>query len=174
MHNTTPVNRRSAGPVLALALLLSACAVPMPQTEAQALREWGAPTARYPLQAGAQRLEYATGPEGLSTHMVDVDKSGQVVAARQVLTRPNLTLLQAAFPMPSQDLLLQVGRPGHVRGGGRQGGQVWTWRYAGADCLVFSVSVTDAGVATDGSFVPDPRCERFMPLLQAPIRHRAG
>ncbi|MDE1929899.1 MAG: hypothetical protein KGI36_22185, partial [Burkholderiales bacterium] len=52
---------------LALAALAAGCAAPPPPvgtSEAAVLASRGAPTARYDLEGGAHRLEYATGPYG--------------------------------------------------------------------------------------------------------------
>jgi hypothetical protein len=148
----------------ASALLLGACVTPpVPgQAQAEVLGRWGAPTSRYALPGGASRLEYATGPFGRSTWMVDVDAGGRVTQARQVLTEGFLFELQGRLPgMPADELLRTLGRPGNKRGGGfLQGGEVWSWRYETLECLWFQVSVRDDGRASDGGFYPDPSCER--------------
>lgn len=143
-----------------LPLLLTACAsLPPPASEAQALAQWGPPTARYPLADGQSRLEYATGPNGRSTWMLDVGADGQVRRARQMMDESQLRQVQAALPMPAAELLQTLGTPGQRRSGGWQGGQVWSWRYPTYDCLWFQVSVNDQGRALDGAFLPDPVCE---------------
>ena len=53
-----------------------------------------------------------------------------------------------------------LGRPGEVRGGGWQGGQVWSWRYPTTECFWFQVSVMDDGKLRDGGAIGiDPRCD---------------
>lgn len=146
------------------ALLLAGCAVKPPAagaSEAEVLQRWGTPTARYALPAGGQRLEYATGPFGRSTWMLDLDASGRLAAADQVLTDTSLQALQGLLPgMPAGELRRRLGTPGERRGGGRQGGEIWSWRYQTNECLWFRVSIGDDGRARDGGFYPDPMCDR--------------
>ena len=147
------------------ALLLAGCAgpgiTPLPAgaDEAALRQRWGEPSARYSLPAGS-RLEYATGPYGLTTWMVDLDAAGRVLGAQQVLTDRHLQAVQGRLPGMTRDELLRVlGRPGERRGGGWQGGEVWSWRYFNPFCLWFQVSIGDDGRVRDGAFGPDPRCD---------------
>jgi hypothetical protein len=131
------------------------------QSRDEVLRSWGQPTARYELGQGAQRLEYATGLFGRSTWMVDLDAAGLVRSARQVLTDSSLMELQGWLPgMPRDALLLSLGTPGERRGGGRQGGEIWSWRYQTNECLWFRVSIGDDLLVRDGGFYPDPTCDK--------------
>ena len=85
---------------IAAALVLGACMTPPPapgQPRSEVLRAWGPPSGQYDLGQGAQRLEYATGPFGKSTWMVDLDAAGRVTGARQVLTESDAALVQRAF-----------------------------------------------------------------------------
>jgi hypothetical protein len=154
---------RSVAVLIALALAGCAALAPPPQpgqSEADALARFGPPTGRYPMPDGATRLEFATGPFGRQTWMVDLDSAGRVTSARQVLTEENLAAFQAKAPgMPRDELLRTIGRPGERRGGGRQGGEVWSWRYQTNDCLWFQVSIRDDGLVHDGAFGIDPRCD---------------
>ena len=74
---------------LLLALLLAGCAAMTPPQPGQSrdavVAHWGAPSGRYALPEGAERLEYAAGPFGRTTWMVDVGRDGRVQAVRQVL-----------------------------------------------------------------------------------------
>lgn len=127
--------------------------------EAAVVARWGMPTGRYALPEGT-RLEYATGPYGQETWMVDLDRDGRVVRARQVLEYMALQGVQAELPgMDRAQLLRTLGRPGEVRSGGRQGGQVWSWRIDSPFCLWFQVGVGDDGRVTDAVFSPDPLCD---------------
>jgi len=155
---------RSASILAAMAL--AGCAnllAPPPQpgqSEADALARFGPPTGRYSMADGATRLEFATGPNGRQTWMVDLDASGRVTSSRQVLTGDNLAAFQAKAPgMTRDDVLRTIGRPGERRGGGRQGGEVWAWRYQTNDCLWFRVSIGDDGLVRDGAFGTDPVCD---------------
>lgn len=150
--------------LLIVTAALSGCAAMKPPqpgwTEPQTLAHWGPPTSRYTLVDGLTRLEYATGPFGRTTWMIDVAPGGRVVAAKQVLTEENLMAVQGRLPGMSRDEMLRtLGRPGERRGGGWQGGEVWSWRYATHECWWFQVSIGDDGVVRDGAFGPDWRCE---------------
>lgn len=127
--------------------------------EAAVLARWGAPTGRYAMPGGT-RLEYATGPYGQETWMVDLDRGGRVVGARQVLEYGALQGLQGDLPGMDRDSLLRtLGRPGERRAGGRQGGEVWSWRMDSPFCLWFQVGIGDDGRVRDAVFSPDPLCD---------------
>jgi len=150
---------------LAAALMLAGCITRPPApggSEADVLRQWGQPTGRYALPAGGQRLEYATGPFGRETWMIDLDSSGRVARSTQVLVDAMFldfqTRVGAAGGVPRDEVLRTLGRPGEVRGGGWQGGEVWSWRYPNNDCLWFQASISDAGRAISAAYAPDPRC----------------
>ncbi len=147
----------------AIVAMLAGCVVKPPSagsTEAEVVQRWGPPTARYALAAGGQRLEYATGPYGRSTWMLDLDAAGRLVGAGQVLTDSSLQAFQAKAPgMARDELLRTLGTPGNRRGGGRQGGEIWSWRYETNECFWFRVSIGDDGRVRDGGFYPDPNCE---------------
>lgn len=148
----------------ACALALQACALAPPvatgQSEADVQQRLGAPTGRYTLPGGGTRLEFARGPFGRETWMVDVDASGRATAVQQVLNEANFAAFQARAPgMPRDELLRTLGRPGERRHGGWQGGEVWSWRYPTNDCLWFQVSIGDDGLVRDGAYGIDPRCD---------------
>jgi hypothetical protein len=151
-----------AGLWLATAGLAGCAAVaPAPGTpQVEVLRQWGAPTSRYALPAEGVRLEYATGPYGRTTWMVDLDAQGRVTQARQVLNEAEFLAVQtqAARGMVREELLRWIGRPGERRHGGWPGGEVWAWRYPTNDCLWFQVSISDEGRVRDGAFGIDPLC----------------
>jgi hypothetical protein len=52
-----------------------------------------------------------------------------------------------------------LGRPSDVRSGGRQGGEVWSYRYDAIFCTWFQVSVIDDRVSS-AAYGPDPMCDR--------------
>jgi hypothetical protein len=121
----------------------------------------GQPTGRYRQTPGVTRLEYATGPFGRTTWMVDLDASGKVTAWAQVLNETAFRYVQLNYQqMDAQLLRYTLGRPGEVRSGGWQGGQVWSWRYPTNECFWFQVSVQDDGKLRDGGTIDtDPRCD---------------
>lgn len=143
-----------------LALLATGCAQrpPAPGTAADEVRRaWGTPTGTYTLPGGGTRLEYATGPYGRTTWMIDLDAAGRVARARQVLTPETLFALPAGT-LDRAALQRELGRPGEVRGV-HGGGQTWYWRYETNDCLWMAASITPAGVFAGGSLMVDPGCD---------------
>lgn len=147
----------------ALAAALAGCAgygpsaVAPGQTEGDVARSMGAPTGRYALPGGATRLEYARGPFGRHTYMIDLDASGRVVSWQQVLTEANF--LRVNPGMSRQDLLLLLGRPGEVFQVPWQKGEVWNWRYPTNDCLWFQVTMLrESNTVKDAGRGIDPRC----------------
>ncbi len=159
----TPAARRSKLVVLLLMMVgsLAACITRPPalgQGQTEVLRDWGPPTSRYALADGGQRLEYATGPYGRTTWMIDLDAGDRVTRARQVLNEEAFYDFQVRGPgMNRDDVLRTLGRPGERRHGW-QGGEVWSWRYPTNDCLWFQASLNDAGRVTSGSYGIDPTC----------------
>ncbi|WP_235971137.1 hypothetical protein [Azohydromonas caseinilytica] len=116
----------------------------------------GAPTGRYANPDGGTRLEYARGPMGLHTYMVDLDASGRVTGWKQVMDEREFNAITPG--MPVQEMLRRIGRPAYVRGGGWQPGQVWSYRYDSPFCLWWQISVVGDTVK-DAAYGPDPRCE---------------
>ena len=111
---------------------------------------------------GQTRIEFATGPYGRVTWMVDLDASGKVIdAPEQVLNEAYFSWIQQnARDRDSKWLLYHLGRPGEVMRLGWIGGQVWSWRYPTFDCLWFQVTVNDDGSLRDaGGYGIDPRCD---------------
>ena len=146
-----------------LAALLGGCAGYAPtgvvpgQSEGDVFRTMGAPTGRYALPGGGARLEYARGPYGRHTYMVDLDGAGRVKRVAQVLTEANF--LRVAPGMGRDDLLLLLGRPGEVFAVPWQRAQVWNWRYPTSECLWFQVTVTLDGRVRDAGRGVDPHCD---------------
>lgn len=161
LHPRVAVRLLAAGMLAGLAGCAGVVQAPAPgQTEQQLVGRHGPPTARHALPGGGTRLEYATGPFGRTTWMVDLDPAGRVTAAEQVLQEQALQRVQGRLPGMSRDELLRtLGSPGERRGGGWQGGEVWSYRYVTNDCLWFQVSLSDAGTVRDGTFGIDPTCD---------------
>jgi hypothetical protein len=148
--------------LLSAASVLVGCASPVPAPgtpQDHVLRDWGAPTARHALPDGGQRLEYASGPYGRTTWMLDLDSGGTVRQAHQVLNEAEFLAVQSTPGLDRAELLRRLGTPGEKRGGGRAGGEVWSWRYPTNDCLWFQSSVADDGRVTSSAFAIDPRCD---------------
>ena len=145
------------------ALLLVACAGPQAQqvragqSEAQVLSAMGPSTGRYPLAGGAQRLEFARGPAGRTTWMVDLDAGGQVLQIEQVLDQPHFVQVQDG--MSREALLRLLGRPA-AKQREYQDRETWSWRYETHDCLWFRVTLSAEGrVLGGGAQMIDPACD---------------
>jgi hypothetical protein len=139
--------------------LLAGCALPppVPGSSADSLRQaWGPPTDTHALPGGGQRLEYATGPFGRTTWMIDLDPQGRVQQARQVL-QPAWLMAQP-IGLDREALRREMGRPGEIRGV-HGGGQTWYWRFETNDCLWLAASFSPAGVYMGGAVLPDPACD---------------
>jgi hypothetical protein len=117
----------------------------------------GEPNASHALAGGITRLEFARGPMGLHTYMIDLGSDGRVQALQQVLTEPRFNAIAAG--QTTAQVQAAIGRPSYRRHGGWQGGQVWAWRYDSTFCTWFMASITDDGRVKDTAYGPDPRCE---------------
>ena len=150
--------------LLLMPLLSAGCALFAPpplavgQTEAEVTAILGRLTGRHALADGLTRLEFATGPFGRVTWMVDLGADGRTRAFRQVLTTENLSAFQPRAPgMTVAQLLAELGRPGEKMG--VRAGEVWSWRYPTNDCLLWQVTVGRDGKVIDAGYGPDWMCE---------------
>lgn len=148
------------------AALVGCAAVAVPSVTSGEAREavlarWGSPTARYAMPAGGERLEYASGPFGRTTWMIDIDTGGRVQGARQVLNEAHFAELQGRAPAMNRGALLrELGTPGERRGVGRFGEELWSWRYPTNDCLWFqAVLDPKADKVVSTGYNIDPRCD---------------
>lgn len=148
--------------LLVSASLLSACATYAPtgvqpgQSAGDVERELGPPTGRYGLPHGGTRLEYARGPWGRHTYMIDLDAGGRVSAVQQVLTEANFgTVLPGAT---RDEVLVKLGRPSERRGAYGDV-ELWQYRYQAIFCQWFVVTMQRDGRVRDAGYVPDPACD---------------
>ena len=141
--------------------LLAACAGYGPgdlrpgQSEAELRARMGEPTGRYALADGGAKIEYARGPMGKHTYMVDVDAAGRVRGWEQVLTEANFEAVTIAAPRA--DVRQQLGRPSETRVGWRGVGEVWSYRYDALFCRWFQVWLVE-GRVREAAFAEDPAC----------------
>jgi hypothetical protein len=146
-----------------MVLALAACAGYSPDasvqagaTEAQVVQTMGQPTGRYTMPNGTQRLEFARGPYGVHTWMIDLDAQGRVAQVDQVLDARHFALV---LPGQSRDEVLRtIGRPGE-RMGMMRNGQIWSWRYPNNDCLWWQAQLDAQGIVTSAGFSQEPRCD---------------
>lgn len=139
---------------------------------ADAIRaQLGEPTGRYALADGSQRLEYARGPFGRETWMLDVDAQGRLLRSTQVLAEATFGTIKAG--MTRDEVLRIIGRPGNVGYVGWQKQTVWNYRYASPFCQWFQVGLSQAGIVEDTGYGPDPLCDDVdTPLFGGFLRHR--
>jgi len=165
---TTMLRTRGSSACDVLALLLTlgalaACASYGPgdlgpgRSEAEVREKMGEPTGRYPLPDGGSKIEYARGPAGGHTYMVDVDAAGRVRGVEQVLTERNFNAVQIGTPR--DDVRRRLGRPSESRVGWRGVGEVWSYRFEWiTHCRWFQVWFVD-GTVREANFATDPMCE---------------
>ncbi|MFO1219678.1 MAG: hypothetical protein U1E89_15025 [Burkholderiaceae bacterium] len=155
------MNRRPIR-ILLLAGVLAGCASYGPgdlqpgQREAEITRQLGAPTARYALDGGRTRLEFARGPFGRHTFMVDLDADGRLQRWEQVLDARHFEVITPG--LSRDELLRTIGTPSE-RAGMWRNGQIWSWRYYNNDCLWYQVQLDAAGVVTSAGYGIEPRCD---------------
>jgi hypothetical protein len=150
-------------PVL-LACLLSACSSYGPQslspgtTIDATTRAMGAATAEAALPDGGRRLEYARGPFGKHTYMLDFDAQGQLLRWEQVLTETRFNTIRAG--MDSAEVLAQIGHASEQYVVGWSVKQtVWAYRYETPFCQWFQVGIDPQGKVVDTAYGPDPLCD---------------
>ena len=159
-HARASSARHSAA--LLLALGLSACAGYSPgdlrpgQSEADMRARLGEPTGRYPRAEGGSRIEYARGPAGKHTYMIDLDAAGRVQGWTQVLTERRFDAVEIAAPQSA--VREQIGRPSERRVGWRGVGEVWSYRFESEFCRWFQVWLVD-GRVREAAYASDPACE---------------
>lgn len=155
-----PYLRSAALRALCVLVLLSGCALPPLQPgmhEVDVLRSWGVPTGRHALPDGGTRMEYASGPYGKVTWMVDLDAQGRYQRAEQVLDEAHFD--QVTLGMPVAEVLRLLGRPADRLVDFRDR-QTWYWRYESVLCLWFGVTFSPQGIVIEGGhYSVDPICE---------------
>ena len=124
---------------------------------ADATRAMGAPSGEYALPGSGKRLEFARGPYGRHTYMLDFDAQGRLVSTRQVLTEPDFDALRSG--MSADEVLARIGHPAERFGIAVQRQTVWAYRYESPFCRWFQVGIGSDGRVADTAYGPDPRCE---------------
>ena len=153
---------RRVGPLLA-AVLLAGCQAYaptrfLPGTSADQVRQgMGPPTATYPLPDGGVRYEYARGPYGKHTYMVDFDSASTLRRQQQVLTENNFALIREG--MHRDEVLFAIGHPSDEKRLGWQNRMLWSYRYDAVFCLWYQVSFNPQWEVVDTGYGPDPLCD---------------
>lgn len=145
------------------AAILSGCAgyspegLPPGSSSAQAIEQLGAPTGRYPLEGGGTRLEFARGPYGKHTYMLDFNADDRLIEWEQVLTEQNF--LELKIGMSKAEVLRRIGHPSNVQFLSRQQHQLWSYRYETPFCIWFQVSLDTSDRVAELGHNMDPVCE---------------
>lgn len=117
-----------------LAALLAACGTVESLTpgmpRAEVLARWGQPTRVVPLPDG-ERLQYSFQPTGQEAVMVDIDATGRVRQARQVLNERDYARIPIDGSWTAEDIGREFGPPASVGAVARWDGPVWTYRWRG-------------------------------------------
>jgi hypothetical protein len=98
-------------------------------TVADTLQRLGAPTGRYPLTGGGERLQYSRMPAGFEVTDIDVDAAGKVVSVTQVLNEARFGHDIKVDRWRQNDVMAFYGRPYEISRVSSFDGAVWTWRY---------------------------------------------
>jgi hypothetical protein len=103
---------------------------------------------------GDEVWEYATGPEGVETHVITFDSKGVVQSAEQVLTLENIGRLTPGKTTREETREL-LGRPGEVNM--INGKEIWEWRFRPFGFIpeILAVSFGRDGLVTDVARVPE-------------------
>jgi hypothetical protein len=170
INRSSPVLARTAAMLAGAASLLAACAthqgpdtLRQRATVAEATSALGMPTGRYAV-AGGERLEYATGPMGRQTFMLDFDAQGKLARSEQVLAEPRFNSIRSG--MSRDDVLAMLGHPSDTRPMPVQHQTLWSYRYQSPFCQWFQVSLDTSGKVADTGYGPDPNCEVNEPGMQ--------
>lgn len=147
---------------LLLALLLSACSSyappdPLVGLSREALVASMGPPDLQRQVADGSRLEFPRGPYGKETWFVYFDAEGQAIRADQVLTEPSFNRIQPG--MAQEDVRQLLGRPGDVRGLGRDRGMVWSYRYHNYQCQWFQVELSQQQQVRFSGYAESPECQ---------------
>ncbi|WKB52540.1 hypothetical protein [Eleftheria terrae] len=159
-----PVSR-AALPVAVAALCLAGCATGyspgdlQPGTPAaEVVARMGPPTGEHTGPQGTRRLEFARGPFGKHTYMVDLDTQGKVSGWQQVLEEKNFNALPLGIDR--QEVLYRLGRPSHVMSIPRRNELIWSYRYDAVFCQWFQVSLDrSSNKVTATGYNIDPICD---------------
>ena len=118
-------------------VVLAACAAPIQQgaSREDVIARYGAPSAVVPLPTGT-RLQYSTQPLGRSALMVDLDASGRVVNAAEVMNRKAFFNIGIGS-WTRTDVEREFGRPGSVDRVASWPGDILNYRWLDIDTPMF-------------------------------------
>ncbi|MBX3620000.1 MAG: hypothetical protein KF891_08455 [Rhizobacter sp.] len=130
-----------------------------PGSSVEAARQsLGAPTGEYPLPDGGRRLEYARGPYGRHTYMLDYDAAGRLLRWEQVLTEARFNTIVPGMDAAQVQALIGHSFEKRVVGWAQKQ-TVWAYRYETPFCQWFQVGIDEQGKVADTAYGPDPACD---------------
>lgn len=129
-----------------LALLAGCASVSPGMSRDEVLAAWGQPTRSFALGNG-ERLQYSQQPSGQQAFMVDLDATGRVAQARQVLTVQDFARIATDGSWSRADVEREFGpAPDRERVASWDGPILtYRWRDAGVD-LFYWVYLDQAGI----------------------------
>ena len=125
--------------------LLAGCAVTAVKpgmTREEVIEAYGKPSAIVPLSAGT-RLQYSRQPLGQSVVMVDLDASGRVVSAKEVMTAAEFSRIEVG-KWTRSDIEREFGPPAIVDGVASWRGDIMSYRWRDAVTDMFFFVYLDA------------------------------
>lgn len=154
---TTVLGITAACAAAGCAFMNPAATVPAGSSVDAATRALGQPTGEYALPGGGKRLEFARGPFGKHTWMLDFDANGGLRSTTQVLQEANFNAVRPG--MGRDEVLRSIGRPSEATTIPRTRELVWSYRYETPFCQWFQVGLDSAGRVTGSNYGPDPMCQ---------------
>ena len=132
------------GAVVASCLLVGCAvtAVKLGMTQGEVIAGYGKPTATVPISTGT-RLQYSRQPLGQSVVMVDLDASGRVVSATEVMTPTAFSKIEVG-KWTRADVEREFGPPAIVDGVASWRGDIMTYRWRDAVTDMFFFVYLDA------------------------------
>lgn len=123
--------------VLAGCVVLAGCAAPIQSwaSRDEVITRYGTPSAVVPLTSGT-RLQYSTQPFGRSALMVDLDASGRVVRAKDVMNLKEFFKIGIGT-WRRADVEREFGRPGSVDRVASWSGDILNYRWMDIDTPMF-------------------------------------
>jgi hypothetical protein len=145
--------------MLSFTALLGGCAgagslVAGQSTETDVRARMGAPTDTR-AEGGDKLLEYATGPEGMTTHLVRIGADGRVKEVTQLLTEERFSTI-----VPGKTTRAEVrnllGRP--MDDTNYRAGPAWSWRFLrmGVSASYMVVAFNPDGIVRERIVIVDP------------------
>jgi hypothetical protein len=131
--------------VVGAACLLAGCAVTSVKpgmTREEVIAGYGTPSAIVPISTGT-RLQYSRQPRGQSVVMVDLDASGKVVSAKEVLTPAEFANVEIS-KWTRRDVEREFGPPAMVDRVASWPGDIMTYRWRDAITDMFFFVYLDA------------------------------